>query len=179
MSECRFKVNGYYKWTNSIWSRDPNCFPPSVIKNILENNTFYITDMSRCTEKINQFSKKIEETYKIPVDAHIYVCRNINVEHPFGIHFDYSDNIIVQCEGKTNFKVWDLIQDKNQRSHLLMENPPILDVILSPGDAITIPAFYPHLATSVTKRLSISFPIPKLQPHEKLFEEREWIKIEE
>ena len=69
--------------------------------------------MSRCNRKINDFAKSIEEEYNKPTDAHIYMCKNVEAVHPFGIHFDNSDNVIVQCEGETNFKVWDIIEDIN------------------------------------------------------------------
>ena len=89
------------------------------------------------------------------------MCRNPELTHPFGIHSDDNDNIIVQCEGVTNFKVW------SKSDELL------LDVDMESGDAIWIPMYYPHLATSKTKRLSVSFPINTEQPHE----DRKWVKI--
>lgn len=178
LTSSRVKVDGNYEWKNSAWAADPNCFPISIIKNLFDEHIFYIRDMSRCNKKINLLSKKLEEEYKLCVDAHIFICRNPDLKHPFGIHFDVNDNVIVQCEGETNFKVWDIVQDKNQISNnLILFNSPILDVTLVPGDAIKIPAYYPHLASSLTKRLSVSFPMWANGNNEN-FEEREWFEFD-
>ena len=54
-----------------------------------------------------------------------------------------------------------------------MDSSPILDVDMKPGDAIWIPEFYPHLATSKTSRLSVSFPLGSAIG----FEDRTWVKL--
>ena len=163
-SKILFEKETHFKWEATDWQKNENCYPPTLIRKLIEENVCYFTDMSRCTEKINAFAKNIEDEYKRQTDAHIYMCRNIELEHPFGIHSDDNDNIIVQCEGITNFKVW-------SKSEKL-----ILDVDMESGDAIWIPMYYPHLATSKTKRLSVSFPINK-NYIEQSREDRKWVKI--
>ena len=54
------------------------------------------------------------------------------------------------------------------------QSSPILDVDMKPGDAIWIPEYYPHLATSKTRRLSVSFP---LSMNSMQFEDRDWVKL--
>ena len=159
-----FQEETFFEWPSTNWQKDENCYPPTLIRKLIEENVCYFTDMSRCTEKINAFAKNIEDEYKRQTDAHIYMCRNIELEHPFGIHSDDNDNIIVQCEGITNFKVWSKSEEL------------ILDVDMESGDAIWIPMYYPHLATSKTKRLSVSFPINK-NYIEQSREDRKWVKI--
>ena len=113
----------------------------------------------------------------MPTDAHIYMCKNVNVDHPFGIHFDKSHNVIVQCEGETNFKVWDKVEDENQQPYQMsISEDPILDVDMQPGDAIWIPKSFPHLATSHTPRMSVSFPFIRTHEEEPL-RNREWIQL--
>ena len=92
MNDKRVKLLGNserYKWLCSKWTKDPNCFPPSLIKKILDNIMIYFIDMSRATEKINDFAKQMEDDYGKQTDAHIYVCRNLEINHHFGIHYDY------------------------------------------------------------------------------------------
>ena len=52
---------------------------------------------------------------------------------------------------------------------------------MKPGDAIWIPKHYPHLATSKTKRLSVSFPMAPndfLNPDDGwVQEDRSWVKL--
>ena len=165
--------SGEYKWTSSIWAKEANCYPPSLFRDAMEKYVCYLADMSRCTKKINEFAQKLEDTYNSPADAHIYMCRNPKLEHPFGIHFDNNPNVIVQCEGKTNFKVWDKGPPQEQRTMLNPQSSPILDVDMKPGDVIWIPEFYPHLATSKTSRLSVSFPLKSVIG----FEDRTWEKL--
>ena len=187
MNDKRVKLlgnNERYEWLCSKWTKDPNCFPPSLIKKLLENIMIYFVDMSRATEKINDFAKHIEDDYGKQTDAHIYVCRNLEIKHHFGVHYDFNHNLIVQCEGKTNFKVWDEVKnvDRNLKgiginTRLEMEVKPIMDVDMESGDAIWIPKHFPHLATSLTPRLSVSFPLAQCTDVNTVREDRDWITL--
>ena len=168
-----------YEWVTSGWSLDNNCYPPSLLKNLLDTYACYLSDMSRSTKKINDVANHLEEEYNLDSDAHIYISRRIDIDHPFGIHFDKNHNVIIQCEGQTNFKVWNeftgdvVTAFKNgMNTRLTMSNEPILDVDMRPGDAIWIPKYYPHLATSKTQRMSVSFPLKY-----GLKQPREWIEL--
>ena len=166
---------GGLKWSNTGWTKDPNCFPPSLIKDALDKSIIFFSDMTKCTKKVNDFSKMLEKEYRLQTDAHIYVCRNTNIEHYFGAHFDWSDNVIVQCEGETNFKVWDKVKDREQQPYKMnITEDPILDVVMKPGDAIWIPRYHPHEAISRSIRLSVSFPMYNFGH---FFEERKWISL--
>ena len=174
-----FEEETHFKWRSTGWQKDKNCYPPSLMRKLIEKHICYFSDMSRCTEKINEFAKNLEDEYKRQTDAHIYMCRNIELKHPFGTHFDRSDNVIVQCEGTTNFKVWNGVDSESNYTKMNPEElpgEPVLDVEMEPGDAIWIPMYYPHLATSRTKRLSVSFAIGT-ESLEKGTEDREWVKI--
>ena len=187
MNDKRVKLLGNtrrYEWLCSKWTKDPNCFPPSLIKKLLDNIMIYFVDMSRATEKINDFAKHIEDDYGKQTDAHIYVCRNLKIKHHFGVHYDFNHNLIVQCEGKTNFKVWDEVKnvDRNLKgiginTRLEMEVEPIMDVDMESGDAIWIPKHFPHLATSLTPRLSVSFPLSEYSDTNLIREDRTWITL--
>ena len=164
-------------WSLNSWTTNKKSIPSHILKNIIEKYVCYIVEMSRSTKKINEFAKNIEETYDMPTDAHIYMCKNFEIEHPFGIHFDYSDNIIVQCEGETNFKEWDIIKDEDQpRTNMSITDIPLLDVDMKSGDVIWIPKYYPHLATSHTPRMSVSFPF-KSRLKDEPIQNREWIQL--
>ncbi len=187
MNDKRVKLlgnNKRYEWLCTKWTKDPNCFPPSLIKKLIDNIMIYFVDMSRATEKINDFAKHIEDDYGKQTDAHIYVCRNLKIKHHFGVHYDFNHNLIVQCEGKTNFKVWDEVKnvDRNLKgiginTRLEMEVEPIMDVDMESGDAIWIPKHFPHLATSLTPRLSVSFPLSEYSDTNLIREDRTWITL--
>ena len=189
MNDKRVKLLGNtrkYKWVCTKWAKDLNCFPPSLIKKILDDIMIYFVDMSRATEKINDFAKQIEDDYGKQTDAHIYVCRNLEMKHHFGIHYDYSHNLIVQCEGVTNFKVWDEVKDvfgsggvvnNPIRTRLEMDTEPIIDVDMESGDAIWIQKHFPPLATYLTPRLSVSFPLSEYSDTNLIREDRTWITL--
>ena len=181
MSTSRVKVfiKENLTWQNNYWCSDANCYPSGVLEQVIEESgVCAFIDMSRSTEKINEFAKNLEDEYDQEVDAHIYLCRNLKIKHPFGIHFDMSDNVIVQCEGETNFKVWDIIKDKSApSSNMSITDTPLLDVDMKKGDAIWIPRYYPHLATSNTQRLSVSFPFNRKIDNTRR-EDRHWIKYD-
>ena len=75
------------------------------MKYAIDNYVCYIKDATRFSEKINKVAGDLEKIHNTQVDAHIYINKNPDLDHPFGIHHDISDNVIVQCEGVTNFKV--------------------------------------------------------------------------
>ena len=187
MNDKRVKLlgnNERYEWLCSKWTKDPNCFPPSLIKKLLDDIMIYFVDMSRATEKINDFAKHIEDDYGKQTDAHIYVCRNLEIKHHFGVHYDFNHNLIVQCEGKTNFKVWNEVKnvDRNLKgiginTRMEMDVEPIIDVDMESGDAIWIPKHFPHLATSLTPRLSVSFPLSEYSDTNLIREDRTWITL--
>ena len=172
-----------FNWLVSGWNHDPNCYPPSLIRDLLNEMVVVFTDMSRATEKINEFANSIENTYQRNVDAHVYVCRNPELEHPFGAHIDGAHNVIVQCEGETNFKVWGKVEngekllEEKKNIKMKIDDAPILDVIMKPGDAIWIPLHYPHLATSLTPRMSVSFPFTPRGLMSIAHEDRNWISL--
>ena len=170
-----------FTWPIDKWMTEPETYPASVMKELIDTQTLYIVDASKFTKKLNDFCKNIEETYEKCCDAHIYICKNLNEDHPFGIHFDYVDNIIVQCEGTTNFRVWDssLIDPMGSNQKLTFvddeEDDTLLDVIMEPGDAIWVPKHCPHQAISKTERFSVSFPMDDFEfDGVKYYQERDW-----
>jgi hypothetical protein len=171
-----------FQWYAHGWMKDKNTYPPSLLRSLLDEMVVYFVDMSRATKQINQFASNLEDQYYCHTDTHIYVCRDPKIEHPFGVHFDLSHNVIVQCEGKTNFKVWKKVKDYSVKKQIklnMSNEDPILDVVMEAGDAIWIPKYYPHQAISLTPRLSVSFPFTNTEngTHKQSFEDRNWITL--
>ena len=168
-----------YEWNLDTWSTQDSV-PASVIKEVLETGFLYIKEASRFTRKINELAKEIEKEYGYQTDAHIYATLNPDLPHPLGAHIDDNDNVIVQCEGATNWKVWDkmdVIPDSRKDwVNLDLDKSPALDVTLLPGDAVWIPKYYPHLATSEDDRLSVSFP--SRGDKGVTFQDREWLTLD-
>ena len=154
VNSSRFKTVGEhpYSWENQAWLTDVNAFPPSLLKDVINERLCLIIDASKVNEKLNQICMELEEYFKSgAADAHLYFTLSDTVKDGFGIHFDQAHNLIVQVEGETKFRAWDIWSVKNGNVDSLPQEP-IIDTILKPGDAAFIPRFYYHEATSITKR---------------------------
>ncbi len=175
----QFEGKDNFQWDDVEWCLDNDCFPAPIIRDAIHNGVCHFLDMSKSTSKINHLCGVFEKKFDKPFDAHVYACKNIEAKHPFGIHFDYNTNIIIQCEGATNFKVWydGLCDPREENANLTMTEDPFIDCDLYPGDAIFIPAFFPHLATSTTHRLSVSFPKMIFGEKQLKLEDRSWTKL--
>ena len=150
------------KWQPSAWLSDVKSIPANCIIPVIEQGVCWISDMSRANKKINTLCNHIEKETGGEVDAHIYFDLFKNKKGTsLNKHWDKADNIIIQVEGQTNFKVWN-IECNEGPSKIHTEEKPIMDVIMSSGDAIFIPKHIVHQATSLSKRLSISIPISYL-----------------
>lgn len=178
-SQSRFKVflKEEYKWPCQAWVTDINCFPPSIIKDIIKKYPCHLADSSRVNEKINSICEELETITKLPTDSHIYFdLREFHDFGGFGVHFDFAHNLIVQVEGISNIKIWNVKGfEENKRIITHLDEKPILDVIMKPGDVCYIPAYHYHKVVSLSKRLSVSFPSSVSIDFP--FQEREWIKI--
>jgi len=135
-----------YEWPAQSWLSDVNTFPPKLLHDIVKERVCYFSDGSRVNKTINDICGLIEVTTGWPTDAHIYFSKKIQ-DKGFGKHKDRAHNLIVQVEGKSKFEVWS-------------ENDEIIiNEDMSPGDCIFIPAHIYHRVSSLTPRLSISFPM--------------------
>ena len=177
-TQNRFKVflREEYQWPNEAWVTDINCFPPSVIDKIIKKYLCHIMDSSRVNENINTICGELESITKFPTDAHIYFDLTNQQNVGFGIHYDLAHNLIVQVEGKSNVRMWNVKSyDENVRTNKHLDEKPIFEIVMEPGDVCYAPAHYYHEVKSITKRLSISFPSHTLMDDP--FQERKWIKI--
>jgi ribosomal protein L16 Arg81 hydroxylase len=172
---CKIINQKTYNWQRQTWMSDVNTFPPSILDTEIRQFHCYLSDASRANEKTNAICAELEQTFSGGAsDAHIYFNLAETPDNGFGIHWDFSHNLIVQMEGQSKFQVWDdtVVGDRNVT---FLSEQPIIDVVMEPGDAVFVPLNVYHQATSMSKRLSISFPISF--NNETATQERHWIKI--
>jgi len=156
----RFNIIGEEKKSvanTSEWQSDRTVIGPTQVGRYIKNNVCFIQDCSRVNYKINKIAENLEYFSKQSCDAHIFFSLKDNQEDTdgFGMHSDVSNNFIIQVEGTTCFTV---------------ENK--FDVKLGPGDCVYVPLGVRHMARSLEKRLSISFP---MNPEHKWMQDRFWI----
>lgn len=172
---CKIINQKGYTWDRQTWLSDVNTFPPSILDTEIRNFHCYLSDASRVNEKINSICAQLEQTFAGgAADAHIYFNLAETPDNGFGIHWDFSHNLIVQVEGESKFQIWDetVVGDRNVS---FLKEQPVIDVVMKPGDAVFVPLNVYHQATSLTKRLSVSFPISF--NNETAPQERHWIKF--
>lgn len=128
---------------------------------VRDGHTLTIANYGEHKENVNSLCKSLEDVFSVTADIHVY-CGYATQTKSFKIHCDYPANFIVQCEGTTNWKVYN-----NKLSNLLVLNPlhriiehdeleVLIDVDLKPGDVLYIPSRHYHCATPSEKRLSMS-----------------------
>ena len=172
---CKIINQKAYNWQRQTWMSDNNTFPPTLLDTEVRQNHCYLSDASRANEKINSVCAQLEQTFTNgAVDAHIYFNLADNLDGGFGIHWDFSHNLIVQLEGETQFKVWEdtVVGDRNPS---FLNEQPTIDVVMQPGDAIFVPINVFHQAISKTKRMSVSFPVSL--NNDTANQDRHWIRI--
>jgi len=177
-TQKRFKafLNEKYEWPHQAWVTNINCFPPSIIKKITKKYLCHIMDSSRVNETINTICGELESITNLPTDAHIYFDLTDQQNVGFGIHYDKAHNLIVQVEGKSRVKMWNVMcYDEEKKNIKHIDEKPMFEIVMEPGDICYAPAHYYHEVKSLTKRLSVSFPSHTLMTEP--FQEREWIKI--
>ena len=165
-----------YNWPVPDWSSGTDHYPITLVKHLLDKGICYIRDCSRINKKVNNICYELEKISHRPVDAHIYFSYVNKEEKSFGIHKDDAHNFIIQVEGKTHWKIGTKKYENEQKNikEFLLDDKISIDDILAPGDIIYVPAHVYHSAQSLTKRISISFPIPTDKELNN-FEERDWI----
>jgi len=175
--------NEGYTWPMQGYLSDVNSFPPTLLDNeILKKYVCYLGDASRANKQLNKIANEIEKSFPQSVtDAHIYFSLGDQFTEGFGIHMDTVYVLLIHVEGKSRFQMWDQnITEQIGGKRIGVPNlpePPTIDEVIETGDAVFIPVNTYHKVTSLTKRLSVSFPIvmnSELPP-----QDRHWIKLNE
>lgn len=177
----RFRViscNENFSWDQEHWISEKKSIPPKVLdQQIIQKYHCMISDCSRANKHINNICNDLENLFKrSAADAHIFFNLANEYSRGFGIHWDTSYNLILQVEGNSKIEIWskDVIGPPNG-SIVCQSVEPILVDALNPGDATFIPNKTYHQITSLSKRLSISFPV-ELYPLDGV-QDRHWINI--
>ena len=128
-----------------------------VVKHVKDGHTLQIRNYSVHNPAANNLCNVIEEECNISADMHVFCSKGKSSSFP--AHWDDPSNFILQVEGRTGWKVFDRIGNGIfGKVYEKEENlgPPIIDVILNPGDILYIPKMMYHKADPFEKRISIS-----------------------
>ena len=153
----------YYK---NIWSNMDIPDSKIMFNHINDGCGFIVHNASKLNSKINNVCYEIENNFRqTQVDVHVYAGL-YSKSGSFLPHWDYPDNFIIQQDGQCewtiykNFATDDEIKNNSQvkidGSSLEID----FTVILSPGDILYIPGLRYHYCKPLSKRISISIPVP-------------------
>lgn len=143
-----------------------------------DGHNLIINEFDFIDQKRQQIMQSVEETFPA-VQAGMHIYAGLGDTKSFRIHEDFANNFIIQVEGETHWKVY-----SNRCSNLMSQrhnNPEhdyldcAIDVIMTPGDMLYIPARCYHQAEPSGKRLSVSIPMQHMCPLKP--RERRWYEI--
>jgi ribosomal protein L16 Arg81 hydroxylase len=147
-----------------------------VIDNINSGKSFYLGNFNKFSKRCNNLSKEIQENIlNINLDFHIYGGIT-SYSESFSIHRDYANNIIMQIDGESHWKVYNSDPFIEERSLFTDEKINLLiDYVLKPGDLLYIPEGNYHKCNPLGKRMSISACF--VQKQEELFVDTNWYSL--
>lgn len=143
----------FYNVLNQPWR---SAYDPDSIESLWEEGFAFILHSPFINKKIKKIVHQIEKQNLVSCDAHVY-CGKKN-SSSFLPHSDSSFNLIVQCVGKSAWRIWPHITREPGQFEELVDETPSIKVVMNPGDAMIVPVGQIHQAEPLTDRISVSFP---------------------
>ena len=169
-------------WHNNIHVNDHE-FVVNQINN--QSATLIVLNWEDHSVWSRDICKLLEQKFHVTSSAHIY-CGIDAKSQSFKVHADDPCNFIFQIEGRTEWKVFEnrvsgLENVREVTNRIYNESKDsdlkcVMHDILSPGDILYIPQRMYHMAKSLEKRISISFPC-RSRNHSDILSNREFYKI--
>ena len=151
-----------------------------IANQINKGSGFVIVQYGRFDKETNLLCKEVEENFYCVADIHVYGgLGRSSMLGSFNPHADATANFIIQAEGETLWKIY-----KNRYSHIASSEPfypkeEILDVelevTLTRGDLLFIPARQYHKAFPKDKRLSLSIAMQQRFFNTSIIDRNEYI----
>lgn len=171
---CMEKEN-LFRNNRTAWSRKDFYEKKYVHELWNTGSSIILTKASLLSPEISAVANCIEKKFKdrTAADAHFY-CSPNSTAKSFECHADMDDNYLVHAIGSVHWKVYNkrvpyTLDDKGRkvfRGHALTMTEeeeakltPIIDVTLTVGDLLYIPAGFFHKAVPCGPRISISVPV--------------------
>jgi hypothetical protein len=123
--------------------------PRAVFDEFAEGATLVFQSMHRYWAPLADYCRGLELALGHPVQANAYITPP--GAQGFGAHEDEHDVFVLQSHGTKKWRV-------HERNDLPPRRPPVIDVLLSPGDSLYIPSGFPHSA-STQERASVHITI--------------------
>jgi hypothetical protein len=177
-------TNGWneHQWFGEPYDSDVNSIPYDVLQEHIDQGVMIINDASRWNKSMNDLCMHIENEFNMPADCHIFFSKNPSIQNSFSMHKDPQHNVIVQTSGQTNWRVGSKPfignhYPRNLEFDTLIDGDSLaVDEILSPGDAVFIPAEFYHQPRNITKRVSVSFTVDPNPEVSRVKRERRWMQ---
>ena len=143
----------------------------------VDGHNLIINNFDSGFKKKQEILKQFEEHFDARMALHVYAgCKGCS---SFRVHEDTASNFIIQIEGQTHWTVYknrcsNVIKPmetcQEEFNEMITQMEPAVDVMLTPGDMIYIPARCYHQAQPDGKRLSVSIPMQHMLPNYKAFD---------
>ena len=157
VSSCGTK---FFPYKRAYAYSDTETYKTSQIFEFINKDfSFILLNMNRFNSSMNSVFAEIENSLdnKVIMDFHVYAGLS-SESTSFLAHTDKSNNIIMQVDGESDWKVYDvcfkepinLMESDEHRYNL------VVDETLKPGDCLYIPVDTLHKCSPKNKRMSIS-----------------------
>lgn len=139
------------------WSNVPRYSSKEIFADINSGKAFYCTNFNKFSHTCNSLSSEVYQNIPdINLDFHVYGGLKKSAES-FSIHRDTANNIILQIDGESHWKVYNADSSIEERNLYSVDYLQLLiEYTLKPGDLLYIPAGNYHKCYPLSKRLSIS-----------------------
>lgn len=149
-----------------------------VFDSINRGSTFILHKFSRFSETINGVCSSIESNFrKTQVDVHLYAGLSPK-SSSFFAHWDFPDNFIIQQDGCCEWTIFNESASVENVERIRYDHESTLStdfkIISNPGDVIFIPAFRYHKCIPLSRRISLSIPVPR----DCVGSDRTWYRLE-
>ncbi|MGH9225667.1 MAG: cupin domain-containing protein [Acidimicrobiales bacterium] len=142
--------------------------PGRIYREFTAGATIVLQSLHRWNVAVGRFCRDLELALTHPAQANAYVTPPH--ERGLGVHHDTHDVLVLQLAGQKHWKVYDPVFEDPLPAQTWSSGdepgPPILDVVMEPGDCLYLPRGFPHAASSgdsVTAHLTIGLLVLTVQ----------------
>ncbi len=151
-------------WSIPFWTGIRQQNKQFILDHVNNGSTFIIQKCCILNDNFKSLVSDIQETFPVACDIHIHGSKGKNSKS-FPEHSDRTPSLIIQTIGDTDWIVFkNRICNMLPYDNLYLHPPkkeeltPALEVTLSPGDLLYIPARTYHVALPSMPRLSMGIP---------------------
>ncbi len=122
-----------------------------LLGHFAEGGTIHVSNLQKYVPAVRDLCKDLQLEFYADVEADLWVTRENRFE-PY-LHFDRYDIFTLQVHGKKRWRLYAPLPIEEGRASAALDwedvGEPLLDFEIAPGDLLYMPAYTPHVVTTV------------------------------